>query len=152
MTEHDCVMGIDPGGTTGVATFRLPIELGAEPLVTLELEPQDYADRVLKRHVTCPEGRWLIVCESYTVTPSTVKMSRQYDPLELIGLTRYALGGIGDTFVLQDPAPAKQFATNDWLKARGWYFPGQPHATDAIRHALFGALRYGYLSDEVLDS
>jgi hypothetical protein len=66
----------------------------------------------------------------------TLKKSRQTWSTEGIGALRYLTKVFDAEFVLQTPAAAKSFSTNDKLKKIGWYKPGKGHANDAARHLL----------------
>lgn len=65
------------------------------------------------------------------------KISQQPWSLECIGLIRYFASHYQIPFHLQAPSQAKSLITNDVIKRAGLHVPGQPHAMDATRHALF---------------
>ncbi len=76
----------------------------------------------------------VVVCESYTVTPATIKLTREYAALEIIGTLRYLAEAHGRKFKLQTPAAAKRFMVESRLRNLGWWRPGEDHARDALRH------------------
>ncbi len=79
----------------------------------------------------------VVVCEDYIITPQTLKKTRQLYSLHLIGFFKYLCRIMDIPFILQTPAEAKSFSTNDKLKALGWYFPTPDgHQNDAIRHLM----------------
>jgi len=123
------ILAVDPGGTTGWAlcdevTF---------PLVHSGQEVDQFkfcamVDSYVEVEVD------IIICESYTVTPATIKLSREYAALEIIGTLRYLAKKHERKFKLQSPASAKRFMTNERLHNLGWWRPGEDHARDALRH------------------
>lgn len=127
------VLAVDPGGTTGWAICD---EDHLDLVATGQERDQFAFCRMADRHA---EGLFaapvdVIVCESYTVTPRTIKLTREYSALEIIGTLRYIAGMHGKRFKLQPPASAKNFMTNDRLRSLGWWRPGEDHARDALRH------------------
>ena len=125
---RDLIIAVDPGKTTGIAVYDATNKslIGTEQI-------GDLYDTI-----TYIED-WMyttIVCESYTITPATMKKSRQNYSLEMIGVLRYLTQKHDAKFLLQTPAAAKSFSTDDKLKRLDWYVPGQDHANDALRHLL----------------
>lgn len=124
------VLAIDPGEATGWA-FLYPdghIEAGelVDPLLFC-----DWSDSMLN-----VMDRYTVVIEAYDITAETAKKSRQYAPLKIIGTVEWLCHTYGHDFVIS-PRAAKGFATNDKLKAVGWYTPTPGgHANDAVRHLL----------------
>lgn len=57
--------------------------------------------------------------------------------LETIGLIRYFGERYHLPLEMQGPSQVKGLITDNVVKKAGLYLPGQPHAVDAIRHALF---------------
>lgn len=141
------IIAIDPGGTTGVATW------GDDGLAA----SQDTPDEVLDYLADALAGRFaedgrpgLVVCESFTISGATLKMSRggSNTALETIGAARYLCRRAGVEFRLQSPAEAKGFSTDEKLRRIGW-LPGLPdHARDAARHLLLACVKCGLISAE----
>lgn len=132
------VIGVDPGGTTGLAAWAPGMKLHL-----LELAPDDSVDWLsevaqgtLKKH---------FVVERYTITAATAKMSQQHDALEIIGALKFLVRKYGHTLTMQTPAEAKAFSTDEKLKNIGWYQAGKPHARDASRHALLYLAKQGII-------
>jgi hypothetical protein len=124
------LLAVDPGVTTGVAMW----EQGANVYMA-EIEDQlrfcDLAERALRIQYR----DMVVVCESFRVTMETAKKSQQPASLEIIGCLRWLCHTYGAEFVLQTPADAKAFSTDEKLKKADLYRPGQGHANDAARHA-----------------
>lgn len=139
------LIAVDPGKTTGVATWYLDRAF-EEPMATQiegSLDFCDYVHALLAGHY---DDDIVIICEKYTINAGTLKKSRQYDPLEIIGTLRWFAHQYEIDFVLQSPAEAKRFATNDKLKKIGWYTPGRDHAADAMRHLLLYSVKNGHVN------
>lgn len=80
-----------------------------------------------------------VFCEDFIITPQTAKKSRQTDPLDGIGALKFLARKYDLALIMQTPAKAKAFATDDKLKALGWYRPTKGgHANDAARHLMVG--------------
>ena len=126
------ILAIDPGGTTG---WALADEDHLD-LVTSGQAAQFEFCQMAEEHAAgsfrAPVD--VIVCESYTVTPATIKLTREYAALEIIGTLRYLAQRDKRKFKLQTPAAAKRFMTDARLRNLGWWQPGKDHARDALRH------------------
>lgn len=122
------VLAVDPGLTTGVAAL-------SNGNVTLtEVRGQiSFLERA-EAHIAF--HRPIVVVEAYIITATTAKLSRQYEPLEIIGALRWMAHKKDVGFVMQTPRQAKDFSTDDKLKAVGWYEKGIGHGNDAARHLL----------------
>jgi hypothetical protein len=124
----DVIVAVDPGKITGLATWA------NNELVSWQ-EPTWYAvDRIWNtlEHLEVS----VIVCESYTITASTLRKTRGENwSLESIGAIRWMSNRHGVEFVLQAPADAMRFMTDDKLRMLGWYRASiGGHANDAARH------------------
>ena len=87
-----------------------------------------------------------VVCESFIITNATLTKSRGENwSLESIGALRFLCTQHEVPFVLQTPARAKSFSTDEKLKRIGWHTAGKGHATDASRHLLLYAVSNGLL-------
>lgn len=130
------LIAVDPGLTTGVAMWDPEVE--QRPTAV----QYDVSGMHAFIHTTCMQGYdvYDIVCESFTISERTMKMTRQTWSLELIGALKYVSEIRGHTFTLQTPAAAKRFADNTRLRQIGWYVPGRDHANDALRHLFLYAV------------
>lgn len=122
------IIAIDPGNTTGIATYSGTI------FDSFEL---DEIGKVYSYLWNVKEQANAIIVEKFTINPTTHKKSRQDEPLMIIGFVDGLtyLHRIPLTYFT--PAKAKSFATDDKLKAVGWFRPTRGgHANDAARHLL----------------
>ena len=124
------IIAVDPGKVTGIACWF-------DEQMTSWQEPTWYAvDRIWN----ALEGNGLgpvdvVVCESYTITESTLRKTREPYSLESIGALRWMSNRHSVEFLLQAPADAMGFMTDDKLRMMGWYRSSiGGHANDAARH------------------
>lgn len=129
------VLAVDPGGTTGWATWEDgEVRWGQIPgglfgAVEALIRP-DWTVGFAERVDVC-------VIEKYTIGARTVKYSRQSDALEITGVLK-ALSAAGRTeWLYQQPAEAKRLFTDERLREFGWWAKGEEHARDALRHLGF---------------
>jgi hypothetical protein len=133
------VVGVDPGGTTGLALWSPDMGLSLRQIEGADVAVDWMAD--CARTLQCAT----FVVEKYIITPATAKLSQQHDPLEIIGALKFLTRKYKHKLVLQSPSEAKAFSTNDKLKRVGWYQPGQDHARDASRHVLLYLSKVGII-------
>jgi hypothetical protein len=136
------IIGVDPGLTTGVYIYRTyeanmtyvpdgPVQLESWQVASTLYE---WLNRVLA-HVE--ETDVHIAVEKYIITSRTAKLSQQSEALEITG----AVKGVASLFPLV-PEPRQylkanlKFASDDMLRAMGWYDPKMRHANDAARQAF----------------
>jgi hypothetical protein len=131
------VIAVDPGNVTGIA-----LTLPGGGVTADECSPYAAVNLVETQQPS------VVVCESFT--PRAGVRTWQPDALYTIGALRYICERDGIEFVLQSPADAKRFATNDKLATIGWRHPTSGgHAEDALRHLLLISIRRGWV-DPVL--
>jgi hypothetical protein len=120
------VLGIDPGGTTGLASYN-------QKMWDVRQLPANEVPAYVRQWIDWPVPEDLhVVCERFV--PSARALSFQPDALELIGYVRYLCQEKGISFSLQSPASAKKIAPNPLLKTVGAYRQSTPHGLDAARH------------------
>lgn len=145
------IIGIDPGGTTGWARLTFPrrsIYGDADPKILEWDAGQFYGEETVQvdniaRYVREAQGL------SYRIGPAVVGEGFSYEtsvrgtdvlsPVRIMAMLVYAqhLGKMGDARVTyQDRGLAKSTATDQRLKAWGFWLPGEEHARDAMRHAI----------------
>jgi len=135
-------MAVDPGLTVGAAYLRRDWahdswQVGvAEAIVTMK-----YVIRSMK-----PD---LVVVERFQITPDTVKKTRQYDALEVIGALRYECLEHDVPFELQVKNAAFKLGNTQRLCALGWYRPGKEHANVASGHLALALVRHSKLHPDV---
>lgn len=132
------ILGIDPGGTTGVSCYQ------DGHWTTAQCPAEEAAGYIRGWIEAGPESELStkhVAVERFV--PSSRTLSFQPDALEIIGHTKYLCRDAGVLFTLQSPAPAKKLAPNSLLKTLGAYRPNTPHGLDAARHViLYMHLRY----------
>lgn len=143
------VFSFDPGKMTGWAlcnTATMAVDCGEDDFDL-------YCERV--EHWFGHYGEQLdVVGERYTITAATAKKTQQPWSLEVIGVTKYLAHKFGcGTVTLQAPADAKKFATNDRLRAMGWWVPGTAgHDKDALRHLMIRLVNQGWSDERLLST
>jgi hypothetical protein len=136
------VIGIDPGGTTGLAAveytpeqgYRLRAHLGA-PLSPAEIGVHlgywvhDFAS---------PEGPWWIAAERFVVSRRAGRSSTAAAGQRARGILGALEAAFPGRVKLRNAAAAKGWAVDARLTAAGlWPDQGRPHTADAVRHALY---------------
>lgn len=134
--ERPTVIAVDPGLTTGWAALYPDGEFRSGETKG----PYEFL-RTVYRLLKDQAFDWTLVVERYTITPETIKKSRQTDALEIIGALKFFAKHYNTGWAMQTPAEAKSFATDAKLRRMGWYQQGLGHANDASRHLLCYAVR-----------
>jgi hypothetical protein len=123
------ILAIDPGGTTGWVYH-------AAGMIQMYGQHDDWCEFCTHMENMLDNGHVdQIVIETYQITMETVKKTRQYEPLMIIGVTLW-LAQKYDVGVKVQARSIKTFATDGKLRNLGWWFEGQQHARDAARHLL----------------
>lgn len=143
------VVAYDPGGTTGWCVMAIaPRDLlavdkplhkvvkhfAAGQIGGVEEEQEDQLVEIIDMWSDAA-----IVGEQFI--PRKFNQSTAFlSPVRINAVMKWALHGYGRPLFTQSPEAAKSRWTDDRLKASRshgqlWYIPGQPHATDGIRHA-----------------
>lgn len=147
------IMGVDPGGTTGIAIIDVPWdETRYEPtpdthLASMQIEaswgtgPDSVGWKM--RDLIENYAPNLIVVEKFIITQQTVRFTRQPDALWIIGGTRF----LADTLLIPVHMQPASLAKTAWdakrLQSTGWAkVVKQKHARDALRHALTACVTY----------
>lgn len=145
------IIGIDPGLTTGVFTWHSGSPApGFKPnreseklfpwFEGLHIEVDSFPDRFWNEMVgwcrITPPERIHVAIERYIITPKTAKLSQQTDALEVTGMVKAIAAIHGVVDVRQYAKANLKFASDDMLKAVGWYNPKMRHANDAARQAF----------------
>ncbi len=127
------VIACDPGKTTGIAYFGDPREGGMFSALQIEgrKEFAEYFEEDL---------RWqpdMVIAELYTVGALQRSITNQNDALYINGWLELECHLRNIPFMFAPVSATKKFATDDKLKALGWYTPTKGgHANDAARHLL----------------
>lgn len=127
------LIGVDPGLMTGVAWL-----LDDDTFESCDLPALDACDRIARLF----SDHWnggdqddcrpiVIAVERYSITQQTVKLTRQYDALEVIGVCRWIARYHGASFLLQGASAAQRVGNRDVLRTLGWWKPGGDHLNKA---------------------
>ena len=138
------IVGIDPGGTIGVAFLATD---SMKPLWVHGLHVSGMSGVDAMVSLLKEGGPTEVVIERFTITPRTLQGSRQgiQDTLDAIGALKYACHQIGLMPFTQTPAQAKSAYSDATLKEFGLYDRvSGPHERDALRHALLHARTRGF--------
>jgi len=134
------VIGVDPGGTTGLAAVEYTPERGYRLLAHLGV-PLDAAETVRQVGVMAGEtldGPWWIAAERFVVSRRAGRSSAAaagQRARDILGALEAAFPG---RVKQRNAAAAKGWAVDARLTAAGlWPDQGRPHTTDAVRHALY---------------
>ena len=134
------IVSFDPGLATGVATVNTD---RMDALLTFEMDWSEVCDYLV--HLSLYDLPDVFVYERFTITEGTAKLSPQTAPMDVIGAIKYVAYHDGISLVPQMPYDAKHFATDERLKAYGWYTKGKGHAVDATRHLYLYCVKHGYI-------
>jgi len=141
MSNEYVIIGIDPGLTTGVFTYGSPNLFGYPSNTWPAQMPASEVPRYLRTavvdatdHVGFRDVH--VAVERYIITPKTAKLSQQTDALEVTGMAKAIMAMYAATDVRQYAKANLKFASDDMLKAVGWYSPKLRHANDAARQAF----------------
>lgn len=131
------ILAVDPGGTTGFATWDYDETRVPEEQFAAWDDPDRFnaIETVRERIVT---GVEIVVCESFQLSMNTLKKSTagSLETIEMIGALRWVCHKRGVEFVTQKPSDAAGFSTPEKLKAIGWWTPGSDHARSATKHLI----------------
>lgn len=141
------IIGVDPGGTTGIFGLWLNNHtvMDTYPAQSKGVETCLRIVQSLSTFGTM----WLAV-ESFVVGPRAAKSASSAAGQEARDIiTALKLRHRGVRIYERPAVVVKRWATNQRLEAAGLLAitTGMPHARDASRHALYSAVREGYLPD-----
>lgn len=132
------VLALDPGGTTGWATWtdsdtsaRTPTWSGGH--ITAAEHHLQLGALIENQAVQ----DYTVVCESFEFRQGKQRGNLNLMSKEYIGVTKYICKDRRITFKLQTAGMAKAFITDSKIKAMGLWMPGMTHQMDAMRHLLY---------------
>jgi hypothetical protein len=136
------VAGIDPGNTTGCFGAQIYIPGDGHHLWSLTthlelkhaIDVREWLDNFIHRVET---PNLVVGIERFVITPRTSKLSRQPAALGIIGIMEELCQERRVSYRLQMKSEVVKLGSDVKLRKLGWYSPGQGHANDAARHALF---------------
>lgn len=126
------LLALDPGKTTGASWWHYDEKM---PIKLLKYEQiKGGLDGFINELIGKPENAYnLIVCESFKLDGRTP--NPDVTPLQIEGVLSYCSKFYGTPLVYQ-ANNMKVHATDEFMKAHGFWFKGAPHATDSARHAI----------------
>jgi len=142
------VIALDPGGTTGWATYSAQ----TSSYISTAGKQYLYADEEWACGQIGPEEHHLdlyeflelqhihdtvVVCESFEYRNYRHRDNLNLMSKEYIGVTKLFGQERDVPVVFQTAGAAKPFVTDQKLKKMGLWYPGQKHAMDAMRHLVF---------------
>lgn len=135
--SQDVVLGVDPGGTTGLCLLRV------DPLEIINYDQVPWPE-VLDVAEEWWVGRCAAVaCERYVITARTAQLTQQPEALMVIGAFFLLARKVDLPMTLQSVGDAKAAFSNEYLNELGLRVKGK-HARDALRHACLCVRRaYG---------
>lgn len=129
------ILAVDPGPTPGFAAYDTETEaFSAWTAASWE----DGCGQITRVDADSRTAWDVIICEDFFISGARAKDSNV--TIEMIGVARWFAYEWEIPFVLQAPADAKAFSTNEKLKMMGWYTIGD-HARSATRHLLMYCAR-----------
>lgn len=141
--KPQAILALDPGKATGWACW-------IDGKYTAGETDFDDTCTLVREFVTIHGAAGMLIAESFTINANTPKNTQAPWSLELIGVFRmYTRTYMGRELVLQSPAMAKRFSSNNRLQHLGWWTKGSAgHANDAARHLLVYMATNGLLSQD----
>ena len=130
MTATTTILGVDPGGTTGITL--LEFGLTSEPRILKSIQVPDGLAGFLAWYHNVHHDWDFVVCESFTLRPGIHGVD--VTPTYIIGALE-ALEQYRTKIYYQSPSQ-KSLCSDEVLKRMGLYHSGMPHVNDAIRHAI----------------
>jgi hypothetical protein len=126
------LLAFDPGLATGIALF----DLEKHELVLVDSKAADIAVTDMWNLIWAQKDNLEIAYERYIISQHTLKLSAQYEPLEVIGAIRFAAEPLGIPFTGYTSSESKHFGTDAKLRKLKLSRPGPDHVRDATRIAL----------------
>lgn len=142
---RNCIMGIDPGQTVGIAWHRLfaGSDADLDEFHSMQINHENLG-QWLDYYLYCMDID-LLIYEQFNVTHATpasaVKLA-----VECIGAIKAMCDRHGIDYVEQTRQTGKNLGTTTRLKKLGWYRTLLPHGNDAARHLLAYRLAEGWTS------
>lgn len=135
------VIGVDPGGTTGVATFSVRGFTSTHVPANTAVQ---FIEELVQQRVEL--GNVIVAVQRYVTAGAHGRHSTQHDALSIIGglkLLETKTGLRGRVRVeVQNAADAAHIGKRDVLTLIDWWRPGMTHANDAAAHVALTMLRY----------
>jgi hypothetical protein len=136
-SKHLVIIGVDPGKATGLALYYNG-HLIAKNSLPANDSPTEISRWIINAKTKFQGNAQIIIAvERYQTGGSTVKKTRQADPVELLGACRMiARGDPAVSVVTSNASDAKKVGNPTTLKRIGWWTPGHDHINDAASQVL----------------
>lgn len=144
------ILGLDPGLQSGICQLEVSGNNEIEYYWTSELNFLQLGLWLEAEKKWVLDNRPLFAVESFLVTVETGKKSQAPWSLEAIGLSRYFAYKYECDFELTPPSAAKKLITDVVIKGLQLWRPGQIHAMDSVRQALFKLITKYHLLEHAL--
>lgn len=143
------IVGVDPGGTTGMFTAQLEVDVAQRwrtvSVTHHEVGWEDFGDlldRTLSKAVPLFRDR-MVACERFVMgTGRGGGTTQQPDALMNAGVTRWLAYHYDAHFHMVTKSNAIKLASNDRLRASGWWGRGMTHSNDAARVAMMALVSW----------
>jgi hypothetical protein len=125
------ILAIDPGQISGAAWIARA-DLASFDSIQLAFPA---ICRMIKTYTEAWRTTLDVVAERFTIGPKTYRRLGAEWPLQVIGIARfYSMEHTGQDLIMYEQNPP--FASDQRLKALGWWRPGQEDANSAARQVL----------------
>lgn len=127
------IIGVDPGGMTGVARFN---DIIGMPSFWAHQVPGDQASTYLDTLIqdAAKQGDLVVACERFFTGKNTIKKTRQTITQDVIGAVQLSCQKYGVECVMQSAADAKKIGAPILLRTARMWTPAHRHANDAAAH------------------
>jgi hypothetical protein len=146
--ESKRILAVDPGGATGFAFWEgSPLRIENELLMQWQELDDDGLTTARTVEQEINKGLDILVCESFSLNAGTMKKSTagSLQTIQTIGMLRWLAFVHAVPFVLQTPAAAASFSSDDKLRRLGWWKVGEEHARSATRHLILYLAQQGLI-------
>ena len=133
-TTNILIIGVDPGKTTGLAW------LDNKTFYSTDYNALSACDKIFEL-ITTYDGKVIVAVEPYNITRQTIKFTRQYDALEVIGTCKWMSYKYGAEFILQAASAAQPAGNVDLLKQLGWWVSSKDHCNKAASQVVLAYQR-----------
>lgn len=141
MSDHTHVIWLDPGETTGYATYTMH----DGEFMSGQL-PFHGVGRMLTTYSDMWGVKLAVGYERFIVTDQGSKYASPEWPLKVCGMVDWLTELHGFTALPSMPSSARNLGRDgNKLQRLGWWTPGRVHANDAAAHLLAWLLRSGKL-------
>lgn len=134
MLDSVIIIGVDPGKTTGLAWYS-----------DGKFNSGDYSSLnacdVIHNLLNNYHRSKIIAVERYNITRQTIRFTRQYDALEIIGTCRWFSHRFAAEFILQDASAAQYSGNVLLLKQLQWWVSGKDHCNKAASQVVLACQR-----------